>query len=72
MRSKLAAEDDSSLKPVINLTGTVLHTNLGRAVLPQQAIDAMVQVAAMPTNLEYNLASGGRGERDDHVEALIS
>ncbi|MDC0054287.1 L-seryl-tRNA(Sec) selenium transferase, partial [Gammaproteobacteria bacterium] len=71
VRSKLAAEDDSSLKPVINLTGTVLHTNLGRAILPQQAIDAMVQVAAMPTNLEYNLASGGRGERDDHVEALI-
>ena len=71
VRSKLAAADDSSLKPVINLTGTVLHTNLGRAVLPQQAIDAMAQVAAMPTNLEYDLASGGRGERDDHVEALI-
>ena len=71
VRSKLAAADDSSLKPVINLTGTVLHTNLGRAVLPQQAIDAMAQVAAMPTNLEYDLASGDRGERDDHVEALI-
>ena len=71
VQAKLEAAEDSSLKQVINLTGTVLHTNLGRAVLPQQAIDAISKVAAMPTNLEYDLASGGRGERDDHVEALI-
>tara|TARA_B100001093_G_scaffold157629_1_gene150217 strand:- start:540 stop:1955 length:1416 start_codon:yes stop_codon:yes gene_type:complete len=67
----LMADDESAWKQVINLTGTVLHTNLGRAVLPRQAIDAMAKVAAMPTNLEYDLASGGRGERDDHVEGLI-
>lgn len=67
----LTADDESAFKQVINLTGTVLHTNLGRAVLPRQAIDAMAKVAAMPTNLEYDLASGGRGERDDHVEGLI-
>lgn len=67
----LMADDESAFKQVINLTGTVLHTNLGRAVLPRQAIDAMAKVAAMPTNLEYDLASGGRGERDDHVEGLI-
>ena len=71
VEQKLRADDESTLKQVINLTGTVLHTNLGRAVLPQQAINAMTKVAAMPTNLEYDLASGGRGERDDHVEALI-
>ena len=71
VEQKLRAGDESTLKQVINLTGTVLHTNLGRAVLPQQAINAMTKVAAMPTNLEYDLASGGRGERDDHVEALI-
>ena len=63
--------DESSLKQIINLTGTVLHTNFGRAVLPQTAIDAINRVAASPTNLEYNLDDGSRGERDDHIEALV-
>lgn len=60
-----------SLQPVINLTGVILHTNLGRAPYPQEAIDAMVRVAGSATNLEYQLATGKRGRRDDHVEHWI-
>jgi L-seryl-tRNA(Ser) seleniumtransferase len=60
-----------SLKPVLNLSGIVLHTNLGRASYPQQAIDAMVAVSRGASNLEYNLLTGKRGRRDDHVEQWI-
>ena len=71
VQERLEKSSQPSLRPVFNLTGTVLHTNLGRALLPREAIDAILAVAASPANLEYDLESGRRGERDSHVEALI-
>ena len=59
-----------SLKKVINLTGVILHTNLGRAPYPQAAIDAMIEVSGA-CNLEFNLSTGKRGRRDDHVERWL-
>src|SRR5437764_1526523 len=61
-----------SLKPVINATGVILHTNLGRAPLAESALQRISEVAGRYSNLEYNLAAGQRGKRDVHVERLFS
>jgi L-seryl-tRNA(Ser) seleniumtransferase len=61
----------SSLRHVINATGVVLHTNLGRAPLAAAAIDRVGEVAAGYSSLEYDLAAGGRGRRDVHAEGLL-
>ena len=75
LAAALAARVDTRLaprlRPVLNLTGTVIHTNLGRAVLADAALQHLLKVMAAPNNLEYDLASGGRGDRDSIVEELL-
>ena len=60
-----------SLRRVINATGVVVHTNLGRALLPQEAIDAVVMAASGYSDLEYSLARGDRASRQDHVHDAL-
>tara|TARA_B100001123_G_scaffold119673_1_gene139248 strand:- start:4734 stop:6059 length:1326 start_codon:yes stop_codon:yes gene_type:complete len=67
----LVEEERGSLRPVINATGVVLHTNLGRAPLAASAVAAMARVAAGYSNLEFDLASGERGSRYDHCVGLL-
>jgi L-seryl-tRNA(Ser) seleniumtransferase len=60
-----------SLRPVINATGVILHTNLGRAPLGEPAIEHVRETSAQYSNLEFDLKSGERGKRDVHVERLF-
>jgi len=69
---ELTQRTQPSLRPVFNLTGTVLHTNLGRALMPQCVADAVMMAMTRPVNLEFDLGGGARGERDTHVEKWIT
>ena len=68
---RLSVDTQSALRPVINLTGTVLHTNLGRAQQAQSAIDAVTQAMRDPVTLEYDLDGAGRGHRDRALADLL-
>jgi L-seryl-tRNA(Ser) seleniumtransferase len=67
----LESQHKPSLRPVFNLTGTVLHTNLGRALLAEPAIEAAVAAMRSAVTLEFDLGDGRRGERDDHLRDLL-
>lgn len=69
--ARLDAAAMPSLRPVFNLTGTVLHTNLGRAIFAEEAVEAAVAAMRSAVALEYDLGGGRRGERDDHVRGLV-
>ena len=68
---RIESDREPSLRAVINATGTVLHTNLGRAALAPSAIEAICLVASRPANLEYDLEKGGRGKREAMIERLL-
>ena len=71
LEDRILAESQPGHVRVINATGTILHTNLGRALLPQVAIDAMAAVARDAVNLEYDLTAGKRGRREGAIQKLL-
>jgi L-seryl-tRNA(Ser) seleniumtransferase len=72
LESRLGAAGTDGLQRVVNATGPVLHTNLGRALLPQAAMDALARAGTHPINLEYDVAQGDRGRREQVIEALLT
>ncbi len=69
--SRIMADHETSLKKVINATGTVIHTNLGRSLLPEEVKEALIDAAFSYNNLEYDIESGQRGSRYVHLENTI-
>lgn len=67
----LKLEGQRKLRPVINATGVVIHTNLGRSCLAEEALEAVREVASGYSNLEYNLDEGIRGQRNAHIESIL-
>jgi L-seryl-tRNA(Ser) seleniumtransferase len=71
LESRLAAASRVGLQRVVNASGLLLHTHLGRALLPQPAVDAVVRAATQPLNLEYDLAQGDRNPREETIADLL-
>jgi L-seryl-tRNA(Ser) seleniumtransferase len=71
LAQRIDADRNSKLRRVVNATGTILHTNLGRALLPHSAVRALSEAAEHTVNLEYDLNRGHRGRREDLIEELL-
>ena len=71
LKKNLSLITNDSLQRVFNLTGTVLHTNFGRALLPKEAINSVNQIASEPSNLEYDILNNKRGDRDSHIDERL-
>ena len=72
VREQLAAARQPALRRVLNATGVIVHTNLGRAPLPRAALDRVIEAGHGYSNLEYDLTAGTRGSRQDHVGNVLS
>lgn len=71
IESQIASDGVPKLNRVINATGTLLHTNLGRALLSQAAMEALYRVGGHPVNLEFDLSKGKRGKREEAIEQVL-
>jgi L-seryl-tRNA(Ser) seleniumtransferase len=72
IHQQIQRSQQARLMPLINATGVIIHTNLGRSPLAKAAMDQIFNVAAHYSNLEYNLAAGQRGSRHDHLEYILT
>src|SRR6476659_5973129 len=71
LRAELEDTRNPRLRRVLNATGVIVHTNLGRAPLPEPALERLREVGRGYSNLEYDLAEGARGSRQDHLAAIL-
>ena len=71
LEARLVVDAEPALRRVVNATGTILHTNLGRALLPESVVAAIALAAANPVNLEYDLEEGSRGRREEAIAGLL-